>query len=433
MQISVIGTGFVGVVTSGVFASFGHKVFGLDIDKQKIASLKKGKVPFFEPNLTELVVEQQKMGNLSFTTSYKDAIPQSDLIMIAVGTPAAPDGQADLKFVLAAAQETAKYLKNGAIVAIKSTVPPGSFAKISQAMLEVTKNEFHLVSLPEFLREGTAVKDTLQPDRVVIGTKNNQVFATLADLHKPLNAPTFQVSPESAQMAKYTANAYLATRITFINQIADLCEFNNADIQEVISVIGQDKRIGTHYWYPGFGYGGSCFPKDVKEVAAYSRSVGESDNIFNKINDLNDNRIEKLLQRYNKQVNGFKNKKVAVLGLSFKPNTDDMREAPSLKVIPYLLTSEATVVAFDPRAIEVAKQVIASHNNLSFAPNIAEACLDADIIIALTEWPQIVSFDFGQLPQPNRPRWFIDARNQFDIDDVKAWGFKYIGIGRGNQ
>jgi UDPglucose 6-dehydrogenase len=444
MNICIIGTGFVGVVTAAVYASFGNKVVGLDVDERKVNKLKKGIVPFFEPDLDTMLKEQQANGNLSFTTSYKDGVSDADIILIAVGTPSGPDGQADLKYVMMASESMAPHLKKDAIVVVKSTVPPGTLPKVEEKITEHTKTPFHTASVPEFLKEGTAVYDTLHPDRVVLGATEAKVFERLEELHKPLNAPFVKISPDSAQMAKYTANSYLATRITFINQIADLCEKNGADIQDVIRAIGYDQRVGKHYWYPGFGYGGSCFPKDVKELAAYSRSVGESNNLLNKVNEVNEERVLKLMDRYGKQIGGWENLNVAVLGLSFKPNTDDMREAPSTKVIPYLLQHNATITGFDPKAnwdewagvlfqgnptvIETAKA------RFTQLPSVEEAIADADVIISLIEWPQITQHEFSSTQQKANSqkdkRWFIDARNQFDPAKMKKAGFNYIGVGR---
>lgn len=430
MHITIIGTGFVGVVTAAVYASFGHQVTGLDVDEKKVEALRQGHVPFYEPSLESMLLEQQKVGNLTFTTNYAEAIPTADVIMIAVGTPSAANGQADLKFVHASIDSLAPLIKEQAIIAIKSTVPPGTFPAIEERIKAKTDTNFYLASVPEFLREGTAVADTLNPDRIVIGATDQFVFDTLEELHKPLHAPVIKVAPASAQMAKYTANAYLATRITFINQIADLCEKNHADIEEVVEAIGYDKRIGKHYWYPGFGYGGSCFPKDVSELAAYSRSVGEENNLFNKIHELNQHRIDRLLTQYAEQLNGWKGRRVAVLGLSFKPNTDDMREAPSIKTIAHLLEAGATVKGFDPKAISVAPQFIPNHSQLSYHDSIEAATKDADVIMVLIEWPEIITFDFSKVRNSGTEQWFIDARNQFLPDKVSSWGFNYLGVGR---
>ena len=430
MKITIIGTGFVGVVTAAVYASFGHEVVGLDIDEKKVETLRTSKVPFFEPNLEELLTTTQKEGNLTFTTSYKDAITNSDVIVIAVGSPSTAEGNADLRFVFAASESAAEYLKEKAVVVVKSTVPPGTLPEVQKAIAAKTKVEFATASVPEFLKEGTAVHDTLHPDRIVIGTDKQYAFELLSDLHKPLNAPILKVKAESAQMAKYAANAYLATRITFINQIADLCEKNGADIQEVVEAISKDKRVGGHYWYPGFGYGGSCFPKDVKELAHYSRTVGESGNLFNKLTEINEARIPKLLEEYGKEIGGFKDKTVAVLGLSFKPNTDDMREAPSTKVIPHLVAEGAVVRGYDPKAISVVKHFIAEDPAATYHTSIAEACKDADVIISLIEWSEIVAFDFSKVRNSDKQQVFIDARNQFNPQKILNMGYKYYGVGR---
>lgn len=429
MNIAVIGTGFVGVVSAAVYASFGNKVFGIDIDAKKIETLKNSTVPFYEPDLEKLLKEQQATGNLFFTTDYSEVIPQVDIIIIAVGTPSNNDGQVNLDYVYAACKSLAPYLKENTIVILKSTVPPGTSRSVNDVIKENTSTPFFIASVPEFLKEGTAVHDTLNPDRIVIGTNNDEVFKKIAELHKPLHAPILHVSVESAQMAKYTANAYLATRITFINEISDLCETNNANIDEVISAIGYDKRIGSHYWYPGLGYGGSCFPKDVKELAAYSRSVGLDNNLFNNLNRINTDRIPRILSAFEKEVGGFENKKVAVLGLAFKPNTDDMREAPSLKVIPYLLDKGSHVTAYDPKAKETAQSILPASGKLTYTDTVNDAIADTDIIIALIEWTEIITFPFTE--HAHKPGiWFFDVRNQLDKTSLENAGFLYKGIGK---
>ena len=428
MNVTIIGTGFVGVVSSAVYASFGNTVIGLDIDQNKVKSLESSKVPFYEPGLEELLIKQQQAGNLSFTTDYEQAIKDADVVIIAVGTPSAEDGQADLKYVFAATEALAPYLKEDAIVAIKSTVPPGTLDSVTQIISKISNKKFHVASLPEFLREGTAVIDSLNPDRVVLGVEDDFTFNVLKELHTPLNAEIIRVKPNSAQMGKYSANAYLATRITFINQIADLCQKNGADIQEVIKIIGTDDRIGSHYWYPGLGYGGSCFPKDVNELAAYSRSIGEEDNLLNKMTVINADRIPKLLEKFEEKIGGWKNKNVAILGLSFKPNTNDMREAPSTKIIPILLNAGATITGYDPEAVEVAPYFIQPHDKATYSESLEKTLTNADVIMAVVEWDQITSFDFAAA-KLDKKQWFIDARNQFDKSTLEEAGYEYIGIG----
>ena len=424
MQIACIGTGFVGVVTTAVFASHGHDVIGLDIDQAKVDSLSNGEVPFFEPGLTELLQQTLADGHLKFTTSYQEAISQAEVIFIMVGTPSAPDGQADLKYVLAAAESLAPYLQKDAIVVVKSTVPPGTNAKVMAAIKNKTAVSFTTASVPEFLREGSAVQDTLHPSRVVIGANEESTRKKLVALHHPLSEKIITMTPESAQMSKYSANTWLATRITFINQIADLCEKNGADVQEVIAGIGEDTRIGTHYWYPGFGYGGSCFPKDVSELAAYSRAVGEANNLMNKVHELNLARAPYLMTKIGQEAGGWKDKKVAILGLSFKPNTDDTRVAPSIPIIAHLQKHGAIITGFDPMATWRGKT-----DNFTQVDSIEAAVNDADVIIAIIEWPEIVAFDFSKT-KLDKKQFFIDGRNQFDPQTIKDWGYEYWGIGR---
>ncbi|MEI8232894.1 MAG: UDP-glucose/GDP-mannose dehydrogenase family protein [bacterium] len=429
MNIACIGTGFVGVVTAGVFAKLGNQIVGLDIDEAKVASLKLGIVPFYEPGLQELLLETQKSGNLTFTTDYSIAISSADIVMIMVGTPSSADGQADLKYVFAASESLAPHLKEGAIVIIKSTVPPGTNAKVRAIIAGKTNVKFEMASVPEFLKEGTAVEDTLHPDRAVIGVESDRARDILVDLHKPLTSNVVIMRPESAQMCKYAANNYLATRITFINQIADLCEQNGADVQEVIKGIGQDKRIGSHYWYPGLGYGGSCFPKDVKEIAAYAHAVGESESMFIKIDDLNEKRIPKLMARYDQLVGGFAGKTVAILGLSFKKNTNDTRVAPSLQVIPWLIDRGAKVVATDPKAISDIKSLLP--DTVTYVDDAYTAISGANVTMLLVEWDEYQHLDLTKMASSMlAPKYFFDTRNQYDPDSVSQAGLQYKGIGR---
>ncbi len=429
MKITCIGTGFVGVVTTAVLAKLGNEVVGLDIDENKIAKLKEGIVPFFEPGLSELLIETQKSGNLTFTTDYSVAVPGSDVVMIMVGTPSAPDGSADLRFVESVAKSIAPHLMDNAVVVVKSTVPPGTNKHVREIISAICDKTFHMASVPEFLKEGTAVEDTLHPDRVVIGVENDFAKEVLTKLHAPLTKNILVMNPESAQMTKYAANNYLATRITFINQIADLCEYNGADIEEVIKGIGADRRIGPQYWYPGLGYGGSCFPKDVKEMAAYAKKVGENNSLFITIDDLNEKRIEKKFAVYSQEIGTFKDKTVAVLGLSFKKNTNDTRVAPSLAVIPWLLGQGATVRTTDPQAIEEAKALLP--DSVVYTSTAYEAANGADVLILLVEWDDYIGLDFAKLESVMKQNpVFIDTRNQYAPNQVEPYGFKYLGVGR---
>lgn len=434
MTITVIGTGFVGLVTASVFASFGHTVYGLDIDARKIALLKKAKAPFFEPHLDELLKETLNKKKLKFTTDYAEAISASQVILVAVGTPSSESGGVDITYVKSALVELSKHLKPGTIVAIKSTLPPGAVVELKKILDELVSVQYSLATVPEFLREGSAVSDTLKPARIVIGTEDPDTFAVLKQLHSPFNAPVIQTKPASAQMAKYAANAYLATRITFINQIADLCEKNGADVEEVIQAIGYDPRIRSHYWYPGLGYGGSCFPKDVRELAYFSRQVGEKTNLFNKIQEINDLRLGRLMTQFANFVSGWEGKTVAVLGLAFKPNTDDTREAPSAKIIPQLLSEGATVYGYDPKAslTEFIRLNCDAHAQYSEKKSIVSACKNADVILLLIEWPEIASFNYSSVKNSSE-QYIIDTRNILDKSLAASWGYHYRGIGRGDH
>lgn len=431
MNVTVIGTGFVGVVSSAVFASFGNTVWGLDVSEEKIEKLKHAEIPFFEPGLKELVTKGVSGGALRFTTSYQEAIAESEVILIAVGTPSAPDGQADLKYVFAAAESLAPHLRPGTIVAVKSTVPPGTCELVAEKIRAHTNTPFFCASLPEFLREGSAVHDTLHPDRVVIGASEPEVVRKLTELHAPLNTTVLVMKPASAQMCKYAGNAYLATRITFINQIANLCEVNGADIEEVIRGIGYDKRIGSHYWYPGPGYGGSCFPKDVKELAAYAKAVGQASNLMVKVSELNEERIPQLLAKYEVMVGGWSGKRVGILGLSFKPNTDDVREAPSSRMLPRLAQAGAVLQAYDPMAKD-AFSVAYPDLPVAYKDSVASAMQDADVVFVLTEWGEFQSFSVAQVTQAMKAgAYLFDTRNIFASrkDELRASGIQYVGVG----
>lgn len=430
MTIAVIGVGFVGLVTGAVFSNFGNTVWAINRDKEKSDALKKGKLPFFEPGLEELVLENVKAGRLHFTTRYDEAIPQADIVMIAVGTPSAVDGTADLTAVFDASTSLATYLKEEAIVIVKSTVPPGTNERVEKIIAKHTRKKFHVASVPEFLREGTAVEDTLHPDRILIGATEQSVIKRLLELHRPLAGEVVVMKPESSQLTKYAGNAYLATRIVFINQIADLAEKTGADVQEIIRGIGLDRRIGLHYWWPGLQYGGSCFPKDVKELAAYARRVGEGDGLFEKIDSLNELRLPKMLKKFETAVSGWEGKTVAVLGLSFKPNTDDIRESPALKIIPILAACGGTIKVYDPQATDSAKRILGESIDL-YATDPYQATTKSHVLLILVEWDEFKSLDLARIKKLMNPNpVFIDTRNLYNSERVREFGFKYIGIGR---
>ena len=430
MKVVVVGTGFVGVTSSVVYASFGNQVVGLDRSEEKVAALSQGQVPFYEPKLTEMLRTGLDSGHLSFTTDYQQAITGADVVIIAVGTPSQADGSINLDYITSSVTSAAPYLADGVVLAIKSTVLPGTLAHVKSIVQAATQAQVHYASLPEFLKEGTAVDDTLYPDRIVIGVEDDHAYQVLQRLHAPLKAPMLRVLPESAQLAKYASNDYLALRIVYANLLADICAHSGADIDEVIKIMGYEQRIGDHYWYPGLGYGGSCFPKDVKALAAYCHDFFTSDqNLFAFINGLNTKRPTAVIEGLAGKINGFAGKQVAVLGLSFKPNTDDQREAPALSVIPTLLQQDAQVVSYDPMVVQIADDSISANPAYRQVETINQAVEEADVIIALVEWPQIVGFDFTKT-KLDKPQVFFDARNQFDAKTLTAAGYQYIGIGR---
>ena len=431
MKITIIGPGFVGLTSAVVYAGFGHQVIGIDIDQRKIDLLNQGVVSFYEPKLGEMVEDCLRAGNLSFTTDYKTGIAEADVIMICVGTPSDENGAVDLSFVEASLKSLAPYLKKNAIVVIKSTVPPGTLDWAKKTLDKLTKTQYYLASCPEFLKEGTAVDDTLYPDRIVIGATDEYVFNKLEALHQPLKAPIIKMRPASAQLCKYAANNYLAMRIAFVNEIANVCSRSGADVQEVIKGISYEKRIGDHYWYPGLGFGGSCFPKDVKGLAHFAQDLGLTDNLFAKVDQLNSQRPVMLLENFGNQIKGgWAGKKVAVLGLAFKPNTDDQRVSPALATIPFLLAQGCEVLAYDPMVKKIASKKIAEHACYRQVDSIEAAITEADVILALVEWPQIIGFKFKKLAG-KQIKYFIDMRNQFSQAELEKVGFTYFGIGRG--
>jgi len=429
MKIAVIGTGFVGVTSSAVYAKFRNQVIGLDVDEAKIASLNKGKVPFFEPKLEELLKSGLEKKKLSFTTSYENAVSDADVVIIAVGTPSRPDGSINLDYVKASAKDAAAYLKDDAILVIKSTVLPGTLEEIKPIVKKLTAKKIHYASLPEFLKEGTAVDDTLYPDRIAIGVEDDFSWEVLAKLHEPFKAPMVRVRPASAQLAKYASNDYLALRIVYANVLADVCRESGADIDEVLAIMGHEKRIGSHYWYPGLGYGGSCFPKDVKALAAFVDEFESPErNLFRFINKLNVNRPADVVEELENTAGKLKGKKIAVLGLAFKPNTDDQREAPALFLIPLLLSKGASVTAYDPMVKKIASDEIASNDQYKQVRSIKAAISEADVIVALVEWPEITEYKFKN--STGKAVVFLDARNQFDQEQIAKAGYIYQGIGR---
>ncbi len=432
MTITVIGAGYVGLVTAAVFSELGNKVYCVDIVREKVEGLKRGKVPFFEPSLAEYIKRNVDSKRLFFTTSYKDSIPRSQIVFICVGTPPKENGEADLTYLFAAVEQTAKNLKSGyTLITIKSTIPIGFENQLEQTVKKHATSKFEFASSPEFLREGTAIEDTLHPDRIVIGTTSQRAQKMLLELHSAISGERIICDIRSAQLIKYASNAILATKVSFANAIAILCEKMGADVEKVLAGVGADRRIGRSFLYPGVGYGGSCLPKDVLAFIAIGRHFSYNFELLQAVDSINNNQIENFIEKVKKGVavknDSLKGKKLAVLGLAFKPNTDDMRDAPSVKIINHLTDLEAEVTAYDPQAMENTKRLI---KKIKFAKDAYSALKDADAMLVVTEWPEFRELDLKKVKKLLRRPVIIDGRNIFNPKTVKELGFTYFGIGR---
>jgi UDPglucose 6-dehydrogenase len=436
MKIAVVGTGYVGLVTGTCFAEVGIDVTCVDIDQRKIDNLHKGIMPIYEPGLEEMVLRNVDKGRLHFTTSLKEAIQGAEVAFIAVGTPPGEDGSADLKYVLGVAKEIGTHMTDYLVVVTKSTVPVGTSEKVRKALAEAqaargTNIAYDVASNPEFLKEGAAIEDFLKPDRIVVGTSSKKAEETIGKLYKPftLNGhPVIYMDIPSAEMTKYAANAMLATKISFMNDIANLCEIMGADVNWVRKGIGSDPRIGNKFIYPGVGYGGSCFPKDVKALIRTARENGHEMRILEAVEDVNDDQkmvmSKKVIRHFGEDLKG---KTFAVWGLSFKPKTDDMREAPSVVIINELLKRGAQVRAYDPVAMEEAKHQL--HDTITYAKDQHDALLDADALLLITEWPEFRMPNFGVVKKLLKGHVIFDGRNQYDRHELREMGFTYYGIG----
>lgn len=436
MKISIIGTGYVGLVSGTCFAEMGMNISCLDVDTKKIDNLRKGILPIWEPNLDELLKRNIKNERLSFTTSLSESIENADACFIAVGTPPGEDGSADLKYVLNVAREIGSVIDHYMVVITKSTVPVGTSEKIrKEIQLQLDKRKldlkFDIASNPEFLKEGNAIEDCLHPDRIVIGTDSERAKTILSNIYKPfvLNGhPIIHMDIPSAELTKYTANAMLATKISFINEIANLCELLGADIDSVRKGIGSDKRIGPYFIYPGTGYGGSCFPKDVKALIQVAKENKFSLEILKAVENVNllqkETLFKKAMSHFKNDING---KKFVVWGLAFKPNTDDMREAPSIVLINLLLKHGAEVIAYDPVANETAKEYL--QNSIQYAETPYQALENADALFLVTEWAEFRILDFSKI-NSMKEKIIFDGRNIYDKNEMLKNGITYYSIGR---
>jgi UDPglucose 6-dehydrogenase len=432
MNIAVIGTGYVGLVSGTCYAESGNEVICVDIDKTRIAALNEGKVPIYEPGLEELVRRNTAEGRLSFTLDAGDAIGNSMISFIAVGTPMSKDGAADLSGVLKAAETIAKAVTGYHIICVKSTVPVGTNDKVREIVARCSKHKVDVCSVPEFLKEGSAIEDFMKPDRVVIGSLSDQATAILRELHSPFTRtdnPILVMDPKSAEMTKYACNAMLALRISFINDIASLCEAVGAEINHVRRGLGSDRRIGSSFLFPGVGYGGSCFPKDVQALIHTAAENGLEFGLLQAAEDVNTHQKSHLVKRVKEHFGeDLKGRTFAVWGLAFKPRTDDMREAPSLVVIEELLKAGATVRAHDPEALENARRIFG--DRISYHKTNYEALTGSDALIILTEWNEFRHPNFQRIRSMLKQPVIFDGRNLYEPDLIKALEFKYYSIGR---
>jgi len=439
MNVSIIGTGYVGLVTGACLADVGNQVLCLDVDARKIAMLQRGEIPIFEPGLKEIVRANAASGRLAFTTDPRESALFATLQMIAVGTPPGDDGSADLQYVLAAARTIATHMDGPRVIVDKSTVPVGTADKVRAAVAETlaargSKFAFHMVSNPEFLKEGAAVEDFMRPDRIVIGAEDAEAIAAMRELYAPFqrNHERLQVMDiRSAELTKYAANAMLATRISFMNELALLSEKLGADIEHVRIGIGSDPRIGYHFLYPGAGYGGSCFPKDVSALIRTAEECGVDLKVVRAVQDANERQkgvvAQKVVRRFG---DGLAGRRFAIWGLAFKPNTDDMREAPSRVVLDALMRRGASVCAYDPVAMDEARKIYRGVPSVSFAGSAMEAAQGADALVIMTEWKAFRSPDFEGLKRALKEPVIFDGRNLYEPAVVRGHGIEYHAIGR---
>ena len=431
MNIAIVGTGYVGLVTGACFAGSGNSVTCVDIDENKVENLNKGIVPFYEPGLEDVVLNNIKENRLSFTTDIEYAVKNSSIIFIAVGTPQGRDGAADLSAVLEVAKSIGKYINSYKIIVTKSTVPVGTTEKVQETIKSITDVEFDVASNPEFLKEGAAVEDFLKPERVVIGVDKNSVGESLRELYSPFMRSMDRaiiVSIRSSELSKYASNAMLATRISFMNELANLCELVDANVSDIRAVMGSDSRIGRHFLYPGLGYGGSCFPKDVRALINTASEKDFSLGICKAVDEVNSAQREiffnKIFDFYNKDIS---NNKFAVWGLSFKPNTDDIREAPALFIIEKLLENGAQVSVHDPSAIENVKELFG--DKIEYFNSNYDVCNGADALIICTEWSEYRQPNFEKLSCLLKSPVIFDGRNLYNKEKMDKHGFNYFGVG----
>ena len=432
MHIAVIGSGYVGLVTGACFAAFGVDVACVDVDADKIAQLSRGQATIYEPGLDQLLQKNLQAGRLRFTTDLQSAVEPASVVFLAVGTPPKPDGSADLTFVDNAARGVAAHIHSYKVVAMKSTVPVGTGKRLTALIKNhlLTPVDFSVVSNPEFLREGAAIGDFMRPDRVVIGSNDERATELMRELYRPLyliETPFVITSVEGAELTKYAANAFLATKISFINEIANLCERVGCDVHQVARAVGMDRRIGSKFLHPGPGFGGSCFPKDTRALSVIGRAYDSPTTIVDAVIDVNDRQRKSMLPKIEKIVGGLRGKRVAVFGLSFKPETDDMRDAPSVDIIRGLIDAGASVVAYDPVAQSEAEKHLPK---IEYAEDEYAAATGAHVLVFITEWNQFRALDMERIHKLMRSPNIADLRNIYEPADMRELGFNYVGVGR---
>ncbi len=430
-NITVVGVGYVGLVSGACFADLGNHVVCLDIDKKRVENLKQGILPIYEPGLEELVERNVKAGRLEFTTSYADALKTAEFVFIAVGTPSDVDGQADLRYVRMAAESIADAMDHSMIIVNKSTVPVGTGDWVADIIRNRRPDapDFSVVSCPEFLREGAAISDFMNPDRNVLGSTDPDAAEKVAQLHLPLRSTIMITDLRTAEMIKYASNAFLATKISFINEISNICEALGADVSEVAYGMGLDRRIGPHFLNAGLGWGGSCFPKDVKALAFMAETEGRHPHLLHAVMDINADQRKAPIRKVKELLGGtLQGKKIGLLGLAFKPNTDDMRDAPSIDIARSLLREGASVRAYDPVAMDVARDSLPEVTMMKNAYDVAQ---NADALILVTEWNEFKNLDLQRVRDLMAEAVLVDGRNIYDPAQVRAIGFKYLAMGRG--
>ncbi|MCL6632667.1 MAG: UDP-glucose/GDP-mannose dehydrogenase family protein [Alicyclobacillus herbarius] len=435
MNIVVVGTGYVGLCTGVALAANGHRVACVDIDEGKIRQLQAGKVPIYEEGLASRVQQYRQTGHLWFTTDLRAAMTDNTVVFVTVGTPSAADGGCDLSAVRAVAEGLGRGMHGYTVVVIKSTVPVGTAERVEQWIRGQLKQRkvgipFDVVSNPEFLREGQALRDALQPERIVVGCRSPRALAFMRQVYQGMSAPWLVTTSRNAEMIKYASNAFLACKVSFINELARLCTELGADIAEVAHGMGLDPRIGPHFLKAGIGYGGSCFPKDVRALLHTAREYGVELSIIERVQAVNDTQVDWFYHLVETRLGGLSGKQIGILGLTFKPHTDDLREAPSLRLIPFLLSEGVTVVAYDPMGAERVQKI---YPDIKVATSVEQAAAGSNALILVTEWPQLLRADWQKVRHQMRGNWLFDARNALDRTHVEKAGLRYVGISHGDD